>query len=657
MSQDSSNQLPRKPRTDLHQAQEALRQSESRYRDLFENAPVCIFEVDAVSTPPVVIQANRKASEVYGWRHDELVGRNAYELFDVSRWSNSDKVLEAVASGKTYTSISLNVRKDGTKFRVRLSITGVPGTGGRRIIAMMEDITEQEQDRQALEQSQLTEKLLRERITALHEVAVELSRTETVDSLCSRAVELGREKLGLDRLGLWFLTDYPSVIRGSYGIDEHGRIHDEKESLLPVGAEQPLAQLRQRPSPLWLKPDSALYDDKLNEVGHGSRAIAALWDGQQTIGYLMFDNLFSRRPYDEGYLEVIKLFAADIGQLASRNRVLERLRQSEERYRGLVESQNDLIVRMDPDGTFTYVNDAYCRKFGKTREELLGHTFMPLVHPDDQAAAAAAIATLARPPHRIRIVQRAMTCEGYRWLEWEDNARLDAAGNITEITGVGRDITDRKQAEQALANMHSQLLSAREDERRRLARDLHDSLGQRMIAMGCALRCAIGQLATPPGGLTELPRQVEDLVHEIRQICHGLYPPTLESLGLPRSLRQLAEECRAKVHVELEVQPAIESMRFGRDAEIALYRIAQEAMQNALRHSHARRIELRLSLDDGLLAMAVEDDGQGFDVQRASGGMGLGTMLQRARALGGDVSISSKPGRTRIISRLPMPKD
>ena len=123
------------------------------------------------------------------------------------------------------------------------------------------------------------------------------------------------------------------------------------------------------------------------------------------------------------------------------------LRQSEERYRGLVESQRDLIVRVDSQGRFTYVNEAYCRMFGKRREELLGRSFQPLVHPDDLAATLAEMEHLKHAPYRIYIEQRAKTAAGWRWLAWEDYAIRDASGRIVEIQGVGRDITARKDAE------------------------------------------------------------------------------------------------------------------------------------------------------------------------------------------------------------------
>lgn len=136
--------------------------------------------------------------------------------------------------------------------------------------------------------------------------------------------------------------------------------------------------------------------------------------------------------------------------ITARKKAEESLRENENRYRGLVESQQDLIVRVDPEGRFTFVNDAYCRKFGKTREELLGKNFSPLVHPDDLPGTLEAMKALETPPYRAYLEQRALTAEGWRWIGWEDCAIRDEQNRPVEIQGVGRDITERRQTEEAL---------------------------------------------------------------------------------------------------------------------------------------------------------------------------------------------------------------
>jgi PAS domain S-box-containing protein len=133
-----------------------------------------------------------------------------------------------------------------------------------------------------------------------------------------------------------------------------------------------------------------------------------------------------------------------------RSRGSEALRRSEEKYRLLVENQTDLVVKVDAAGRFRFVSPSYCRTFGKAEAELLGHGFMPLVHEEDREATTRAMEALWRPPHTAYMEQRALTVDGWRWLAWLDTAVLDARGQVVEIVGVGRDITDRREVEDRL---------------------------------------------------------------------------------------------------------------------------------------------------------------------------------------------------------------
>jgi PAS domain S-box-containing protein len=128
------------------------------------------------------------------------------------------------------------------------------------------------------------------------------------------------------------------------------------------------------------------------------------------------------------------------------------LKESEERYRMLIDNQTDLVVKIDAEGRFLYVSPSYCRLFGKTPEELYGNTFMPLVHPDDMEATQSAMQKLYEHPYTCRIEQRALTIDGWRWLSWSDTAILNDEGKVIEIIGAGRDITESIEARNELIN-------------------------------------------------------------------------------------------------------------------------------------------------------------------------------------------------------------
>ena len=150
------------------------------------------------------------------------------------------------------------------------------------------------------------------------------------------------------------------------------------------------------------------------------------------------------------------------------------LRESEEKYRLLIENQTDMVVKVDIEGKFQFISPSYCEMFGKVNDELLGKKFMPFVHEDDREATAKAMEALHHPPHKVYIEQRAMTKDGWKWLSWMDTAVLDENKNVVAIIGVGRDITERKQAEKNL----------RESEDKRARSKKMESLG--LLAGGVA---------------------------------------------------------------------------------------------------------------------------------------------------------------------------
>ncbi len=144
---------------------------------------------------------------------------------------------------------------------------------------------------------------------------------------------------------------------------------------------------------------------------------------------------------------IIEGIASDITDLKL---VEVALQESEKNYRLLVENQTDMLVKVDFEGKFQFVSPSYCQLFGKTEAELIGNTFMPLVHEDDRRATALAMQKLSQPPYECYIEQRARTANGWRWLAWADKAVLDEAGRPVSIVGVGRDISAQKSLEEAL---------------------------------------------------------------------------------------------------------------------------------------------------------------------------------------------------------------
>jgi PAS domain S-box-containing protein len=163
-------------------------------------------------------------------------------------------------------------------------------------------------------------------------------------------------------------------------------------------------------------------------------------------------NLDRSATWTDEFLGLVGLLLVALitGLMVSHLRGLDQLAESQQRYRLLVEHASDMIVRLDAEGRFLYVSPSYCATFGKSEEELLGRSFLPLVHEEDRAETERQMARLAEPPHTCYLEQRAMTAEGWRWLAWSDTAEVDPEGAVQAIIGVGRDITARKELEEQL---------------------------------------------------------------------------------------------------------------------------------------------------------------------------------------------------------------
>jgi two-component system, NarL family, sensor histidine kinase UhpB len=234
--------------------------------------------------------------------------------------------------------------------------------------------------------------------------------------------------------------------------------------------------------------------------------------------------------------------------------------------------------------------------------------------------------------------------------------RLDLAQtgeDLTELARAFNDMADRLEAERRQAARRE--LESREDERRTVARELHDEVGQSLTALLALLdgvqRSAPGELHP---ALTDAREAARSAMEQVRGVVGRLRPDTLEDLGLVSALRSLsrriAHQTDLDVHYELDEHlPPLD-----RDAELVVYRIAQEALTNTVRHARARSVRLSLSIDDGGLELVVQDDGRGLP-ERVPIESGLRGMRERALLVGGTLSVTSRPRRgTEVRLRVPI---
>jgi PAS domain S-box-containing protein len=363
-----------------------------------------------------------------------------------------------------------------------------------------------------------------------------------------------------------------------------------------------------------------------------------------------------------------------IGQVedvTERLRTEQALASSERMFRSFAESTaaGVLIVQ---DEIIRYVNAAVTEITGFTSDELCGTPLGNLLHPDDrEVAVARAQARLRGEPMPERVEYRLRTKSGR--LCW-----VDLTVGIIEhfgrpaLLGTAFDITERRNAEEALRTSLEELrereeqlrllaqhqVRVREEERRRLGFDLHDDVCQELVGTGIMVESVRGRLhAIDPEASQKLARvgqHLNELGEHLRLVARELRPMLLHDLGLEDSMRSLGAGMSTTARITTRVPTPIP--RLGEDVEVAVYRIAQEAITNAVRHANATEIVVTLAAAEGVLTVEIRDDGRGFEVKtRQRDGLGLVSMEERALAVGGKLQVSSTPGRgTSVVLTCPL---
>ena len=353
------------------------------------------------------------------------------------------------------------------------------------------------------------------------------------------------------------------------------------------------------------------------------------------------------------------------GRIRERKRAEAALRESEERYRELFENAKDAIYVHDLKGTYTSINRAAEKLSGYTRDEILGRNFAHFIAPEHISQVREKICTkLAKKGETSYEVD--VVAKGGRRVPVEVSSRsIYENGVAIGVQGTARDITERKRAQEALQMFSRRLIEAQEEERRRIARELHDQIGQALTAVQLNLHTVQSMSLTPEASpyLKDTMDVVDEALGLVRDLSIDLRPPQLDDLGLVTALRWYVDRHvqRTGIGTDVLVDLPDHDERFSRDLETACFRIAQEALTNAARHAQAKRVSVRLTGGRSDLVLAVKDDGVGFDLialrKRAPrvATLGLLGMQERAHAVGGTIVIDSTLSKgTEIRCRFPL---
>jgi len=602
--------------TDVKRAEEAR----------FRHAAVIESSDDAIAAGTldgIVVSWNAGAQKIYGYTEAEAVGKSITMLFPPELADEENKILETLkAGGRIEHFETVRVTKAGKRINVSLTISPIKDSSGRTvgISGIARDITERKR----------AEDKLRE-----YERAVE--NAEEMIAVVDREYRY----LIANRQFLKLRNMTREQVVGHF-------VHEVLEKGVFEAVVKP-------------KLDECFqgrvvrYEMKYNYAGLGERDVLVSYfpiegaNGIDRVACILHD-ITDRKRAEEALLEMNRTLEAQ-GSL---------LRSREELLRVFVKNVPAAVAMLDRDMRYLQVSDRWCSDYLPGRAQILGRSHYEIFR--DMPERWKEVHRRAFQGETLRADEdRWDGQDGPHWARWEVRPWKTAEGAVGGILILAEDITRRKQMEEALSGMTRKLVEAQEQERARVARELHDDIAQRLALLGI-------DLAQLQENHPDLPSEVLNRMHELRQrtegissdvqaLSHELHSSGLEYLGAVAGMRSWCREFGGRKRMEIDFTSSGVPNCVPSEIGLCLFRVLQEALHNAAKHSGVKRIEVQLREKSGEIHLRVSDAGKGFDIKAARQGRGLGltSMQERVRLVNGTIGIESKPmGGTTIHVRVPL---
>jgi len=576
---------------------------------------------------------NKGAETVTGLTQEQALGKHFSRFYppEELRLGKPQRELETAERAGVFEDESWRVREDGTRFWAKMTILPLRGSGGSLYGygVILRDLTDKKRVEIALQNSEQRFRLL---VETVQDYAIFMLDPEGRVASWSTGAEKIKGYTASEIIGQHFSRFYPAedLRAGKPEMEltlaaEQGRIEDEGW------------RLRKDGSRFWANVTITALRD------HSGRLI--------------------------GFAKVTR-------DVTERMRTAQQLRESEERYRAVAENAIDAIVGIDDNSRIQFVNPATSRIFGFQACELIGQPLTILMPQRLHHNHFNSLQQYLRTG-RHNLNWSAAELVGRR----KDGEEFPAEVSFGEVTsgekhlfiGFIRDITERKLAERRLSDSEKSLrelslhlLRTQDEERRRLGRELHDSLGQYLAAVkmrldGLSVNLGLREPALREQ-LAECSQLTEDSIKEVRTISYLMYPPMLEEMGLKSAIPWYVDGFtqRSGIRTTLEISSGFE--RLPRDVELAMFRVLQESLTNVHRHSGSSEARVRLFVKDGGAHLEIQDRGKGLPtgvLEHGSHGgiehfgVGLRGMSERLQHLGGKLEILSTDNGTTVVATVP----
>lgn len=347
--------------------------------------------------------------------------------------------------------------------------------------------------------------------------------------------------------------------------------------------------------------------------------------------------------------------------LTDRERAQAAIRESEERFRLVANTAPVLIWTSGTDKLCDYFNRPWLEFTGRTLEEELGEGWAKGIHEEDVRRVLDTYTSAFDRRERFKMEYRLRRHDGeYRWIVDRGVPRFNPDGSFVGYVGCCIDITENKLAADALATLSGQLIAAQEEERRRVAREIHDDYQQRLAMVANDIDLARQQLSDTPEHtkqrLRHIWNEISELTSDLHSLSHRLHSSTLETLGLVAGVSSFCREFQQQQALAIDFTHENVPRGISPDIALCLFRVTQEALRNVKRHSGANQAEVRLEGRGEELYLRVSDRGVGFDPKLRSpfAGIGIRSMEERLRILGGNLEVhSQRSNGTTIHVRVP----
>ena len=628
--------------TERKLAQEALRESEERFKLFMDNSPAIAWMKDEQGR---YVYANETCGRRVGIRPEDRIGKTDFELWpgEIADqfWKNDQAVL---SRGQVVEVIEESTAPDGNRSYCRnFKFLFQDSTGRRFVGGVGIDITERKQAEEALQKAHdELEQRVRERTAELARANEDLRQSQaTLDAFFGASTAI----LNIcDDQFRYIKTD--NLTPTYFGLDSKSIIgRSLKDDLAPQFIEEFGPMIRH-----------------VMETGEPVHNVEVKSPVPSRPGEIFFWRAsYFAVPLPEG-----KRGYGVVGlEINERKRAEEALRQSEERFRVAFEEAPMGIIMAVGDGVLVRANRTFCQMSGYREEELIGKPVRDITHPEDRGRSEElSVQVLAGVIPGFRIEKRYLRKDGgFFWGQVAVTAVHDRGGNVIFALGIIENITERKRAEEALAKEHRNLkhmLRSSDNERQLIAYEIHDGLAQQLAGAIMQLQAFNHLKDKNPkdaanafdAGLTILQQGH----FEARRLIARVRPPILDESGVVEAVAHLVNELRREKGPKIEFLNSVEFDRLEPTLENSIYRIAQEALTNACKHSKSRRIWVSLLQRGDRLRIEIRDWGAGFDPKAVpKGHFGLEGIRQRARLLGGKCSIKSTTGKgARIRVELPV---